>query len=55
LAVLVVAPPNELVVSQLKRTIGVAAPTTGGYGSGHDVVSVSETSGPLELRASLTM
>ena len=46
---LVVTAPEELVLLQLKRTTGVAAPATGGLGSGHDVVSVSETSGPLEF------
>ena len=40
---------------QLKRTTAVGVPETGGLGSGHDAVSESEVSGPLELRASLMM
>ena len=47
--------PDEAVVLQLKRTTGVCVPATGGFASGHDVMSESEISGPLELRASLTM
>ena len=47
--------PTELVLFQLKRTTAVGVPETGGLGSGHEAVSESEVSGPLELRASLMM
>ncbi len=47
--------PDESVVFQLNRTTAVWAPDTGGLASGHELVSESDSSGPLELRASLTM
>src|SRR5712691_2219175 len=50
-----VVAPAELVLFQLKRTTEVGVPETGGLGSGHDAVSESDVSGPLELRASLMM
>ena len=52
---LAVVVPVELVLSQLKRTTGVGVPATGGLASGHDVVSLSDVSGPLELAASVMM
>ena len=52
---LAVVAPAEVVLFQLKRTTAVCEPETGGLASGHDAVSESEVSGPLELRASLTM
>src|SRR6476659_8702948 len=50
-----VVAPAELVLFQLKRTTAVGVPETGGLGSGHEAVSESDVSGPLELRASLMM
>ncbi len=47
--------PSESVLSQLNRTTGEAVPATGGLASGHELVSVSDISGPLEFRASLMM
>ena len=55
MTVSLVVEASDAVVVQLKRTTGVTVPATGGLGLAHDVVSVSDTSGPLELLASLTM
>src|SRR3954451_20695931 len=47
-----VSTPVELVLSQVNRATADAVPATGGFASGHEVVSESDTSGPLELPAS---
>src|SRR4051812_23329863 len=49
-----VSAPVELVLSHRNRTTADGEPATGGLGSGHDVVSVNDTSGPLEFEESLT-
>ena len=54
MTVLALLAPVELVTVELKRTTGAAVPATGECASAHDVVSVSEISGPLELLASFT-
>ena len=47
--------PADPVLVQLNRATADGVPETGGLASGHDAVSLSDISGPLELRASLTM
>jgi len=50
-----VTTPVELRLFHPKSATATGVPATGGAGSGHNVVLISEISGPLEFRASLMM
>jgi len=53
LIVSVVVVPAPAVTDHVNRATGLSVPVTGGLGSAHDVVSLSETSGPLTACASV--